>query len=248
MSTIFDRYKEIASFYDHLYGEKENVWEEEAGRGPEFVRYMASLVENYGPERYLDVGCGEGFLLDAVSAPEKFGIEISREAIKTASDRTTASLCQGYVEELPYLGNCFDVVTAVGVLTHLLNHVSAAKEIHRVLRVGGLFIVMTYWKIPMKERILKKVSDFLYPKFRPVSLILWTMRKFSKRIDTPAVVEDSKDRVVQPVRLVFTDRSLRKLFKSAGFQIVHVITTRNSPDAPLQGSTFPIFIARKRGT
>jgi ubiquinone/menaquinone biosynthesis C-methylase UbiE len=245
-STISKRYREIGSFYDDLYQTKKNVWKDVEGRGPEFVNYVGSLVESYDPERYLDAGSGQGFLLGAVSAREKFGIEISREAIRMANFRADAKFCQGCIEELPYPGNYFDVVTAIGVIRHLLDYPSATKEIHRVLRMGGIYILGSYLKTPVTERIMVKVSDFLYPSFRPLSLILWVQNKCSKLMNKQVVRNHSQDKVVQPVLMEFTERSLKKLFKSTGFEIVRLITKRKSPDAPLGGHHFRIYVLKKR--
>lgn len=245
-SAISNRYREVGLFYDNLYQTGKNVWKDQAGRGPEFIHYMASLVGSYGPERFLDVGCGEGFLLGAVSVSEKFGIEISSEAIKSAQVRATAKFCRGCVEELPYPNNYFDVVTAIGIMEHLLDEKSATKEIHRVLRMGGLYIPLLYMATPMTERIMIKVSKFLYPSFRPVSLVLWALKRCSKWMNKQVVSNDFEDKVIQPVQVHYTARRLKKLFKSTGFEIMRLITKRNSPDAPLAGHDFRIYILKKR--
>jgi ubiquinone/menaquinone biosynthesis C-methylase UbiE len=247
-STISNRYKKIGSFYDNLYKTRKNVWKKETGRGPEFDRYMTSLVESYGPERYLDVGCGEGILLNYVSVPEKHGIEISQKALRSASARATAKLCQGCVEELPYPSNYFNIVTGIGVIRHLLDPVSATKEIHRVLAMGGLYILLLYMKTPISERIMTKVSEFLYPSFRPASLILWVQGKCSKWVNKQDFSNHSEHSVVQPVNVEYTNRSLKKLSKSTGFEIIRLITKREFPDAPLKGHHFRIYILKKRRT
>ena len=61
-SPIANRYREIGLFYDALYQDRENVWKELDGRGAEFTSYVASVVENFSPKRYLDIGCGQGYL------------------------------------------------------------------------------------------------------------------------------------------------------------------------------------------
>jgi ubiquinone/menaquinone biosynthesis C-methylase UbiE len=245
-SSISKHYREIGSFYDNLYQTEKDVWKEVAGRGREFVKYMASLVESYAPERYLDAGCGQGFLLKAVSVREKFGIEISQEAIRIANSQVNAKLCQGCIEELPYLSNYFDVVTGIGVIRHLLDYLSATKEINRVLRTDGIYIIGSYLKTPVVERIMIKISDFLYPSFRPLSLIRWVQRQCSKLMKKQVVRNHSQDEVGQPVQVEFTERSIKKLFKSTGFEIVRLITKRKSPDAPLDDHYFRIYVLKKR--
>ena len=243
-SPLAARYRRIALFYDTLYRSRQDVWKDEAGRTAEFINYMKSLIESFGPERYLDVGCGEGFLLSAVSAPEKFGIEISRKAIESTRRRTTAQLCQGYVEELPYPTGYFDVVTSMGVMEHFLDDVSATKEIHRVLRAGGRYIVEVYYPtIPLTERIMLKVAQFLYPRFRPVALAQWALTKYSESMAKQA--GNNKDRLDQPVTNFYTPRSAKRLFQRAGFEIVDLITKRRVPDVPLPGHRLQIYILER---
>ena len=243
-SPLAARYREIALFYDTLYQSRQDVWRDLAGRTAEFINYMKSLVESFGPERYLDIGCGEGFLLSAVSAPEKFGIEISWKAIESARRRTTAQLCQGFVEELPYPSGYFDVVTSMGVMEHFLDDVSATKEIHRVLRAGGRYVVELYYpRTPLTERIMMKVSQFLYPRFRPVGLARWAQTKYSESKGKQA--GSDKDRLDQPVTNFYAPTSAKRLFQRAGFKIVRLITKRQVPNVPLTEHWFQIYILER---
>jgi ubiquinone/menaquinone biosynthesis C-methylase UbiE len=246
MIMTSDAYREIASYYDNLYHTKTNVWEEVAGRGPEFLRYVAALVESHNPARYLDVGCGEGFLLGTTSVPQRFGIEISWEALKTARTHAEAHFTRGCAEELPYPNECFDVVTAIGVIAHVVDYVSALREIHRVLRTDGLSILSFYMKVPVKERIMIKTAEFVFPRFRPVRLALWTGKKLHEMRNRPQGTGRSRNRVEQPINSKFPERYLRKLFKTSGFEVLREITKRKSPDAPLPGHHFRIYVLRKR--
>ena len=243
-SPIGIRYKEIGLFYDNLYRTKQDAWKDLAGRGPEFISYMASLIESFRPKRYLEVGCGEGFLLSAVAAPEKFGMEISRKAIESAKGRATAEFCQGCVEELPYPSGYFDVVTGIGVLEHFINDVSAMKEIYRVLRNGGYCILLFYIPLPVRERIIVKLSEFLYPRFHPVRLSRWMLNKCSiwKRKEENGI--SSRDQVMQPVQIRYTHSSAKRLFDRAGFKLARLITKRRVPDAPID-HYFPIYVLKK---
>ena len=74
-SDVSKIYENIGAFYDNFYGKIDDAWNRLAARGPEFNRYVAALVQKGQPQRYLDVGCGEGYLLAAIEAPEKSGME-----------------------------------------------------------------------------------------------------------------------------------------------------------------------------
>src|SRR5687767_323779 len=58
----FERTVAIADTYDSIYTTQSNVWENQ-GRTPEFIRYFSSLLDQFPAARFLEIGCGEGFLL-----------------------------------------------------------------------------------------------------------------------------------------------------------------------------------------
>lgn len=244
-SGIARRYIDIANFYDTLYEARPNAWEDLAGRRAEFISYVASLIHTMNPVRYLDIGCGQGFLLSAVSAPEKFGIDISRKAVAQARLRATAQVCQGIVEELPYASNYFDVVTGIGVMAHFVDSRAATLEVSRVLREGGSYIVWLFVETPMVERLVMKVSEFIHPRFRPLSLCQWALVKCGRTVSARTDEGASQDRIDQPVRNRHTPLGVRRLFRRSGFRVRSLITKRQMPDAPLEGHYLRIYVLEK---
>ena len=243
-STLSARYREIGRFYDGFYLTRENAWQDLAGRGEKFLSYTAALVKGLNPRRYLDIGCGQGFLLEAVTAHEKFGVDISRTAIEGAKRRTKAEYCLGIIEELPYPNGYFDVVTGIGVMEHFLDCPSALNEISRVLRKGGCFIVLLFLDIPFTERIRIKASEFIYPHFRPRDLLHWMLRKYFG-ISEHQHHKSSQEHIGQPVQNHYTPRDLKRLFRGSGLSIRSLITKRLEPNCPLEGHYFRFYILRK---
>lgn len=244
-SDVSRRYEEIAAFYDKLYGSMENVWSNLASRGHEFDQFIALLVAAERPKRYLDIGCGEGFLLATVAAPEKFGIDISGMALKSAAQRTSAILCIAFTEELPFQTAYFDVITGIGVMTHFLDDVLATREIHRVLRPGGCYVVGIFIPSSVIESIAVKFSEFVYPAPRPIRFILWVIQKSMQLLGSGRrVTGERKER--QPVERYYTGKDVENIFENIGFVISEVITKRKNPDAPLAGHHFRIYRLHKR--
>lgn len=244
-SPLSNRYKEIGQFYDNVYQAKQNAWKDHAGRGEEFVSYVAGLIDGFAPRRHLDIGCGQGYILSAASVPEKYGLDLSRKAMEAGKQRSSAHFCQGIVEELPYLDSYFDVVTGIGVLEHFLDCPTAMKEIARVLRKGGLFITLIYVGTPLVERVKVKVEQFFYPRFRPISFVKWMVAKPLGGIGNDEDICHAP--IVQPVQNQFTATSLRRLFDSSGFRIKSLISKRLVPDAPIEGHHFRIYVLEKVG-
>ena len=95
----------------------------------------------------LDVGCGTGLLLRLVSASLDYtGVDISAVMIARAEARhPTARFVLGDVERLPMPDASFDAVTALyGTPSYWTNPLQALREIHRVLRPGGMLWLMPY--------------------------------------------------------------------------------------------------------
>jgi ubiquinone/menaquinone biosynthesis C-methylase UbiE len=215
------------------------------GRDARFIAYVSSLVQRTRPTRYLDLGCGQGFLLGSVSAPEKFGIDISRMAVEQARRRVDAELAQGIAEELPFPAGYFDVVTAIGVMEHFIDSRAATREISRVLREGGSYIVWLSVEAPLLEKFLTKLAEFIYPQFRPLSVLRWSLACFGRLLRKRTAKRASRDPIGQPVRNRHTVSGAMRIFEHSGFKLRSLITKRNTPDAPLQGHHFRIYVLEK---
>jgi 23S rRNA (guanine745-N1)-methyltransferase len=86
--------------------------------------------------RVLDVGCGDGYWLAQIDAPERHGIDISIPAIEAAAKRYPD--CHWFVANadrfVPYADASFDLVLSI---TARMND----AEFRRVLREGGRLLV-----------------------------------------------------------------------------------------------------------
>jgi len=244
-SAVSNRYEEIGIFYDKLYDTTKDTWNQLAARGTEFVEFVASLVMQNRPTRYLDVGCGEGHILAAVRVEDTHGLDLSRRALQVASVSSGAHLCLGYAEQLPYPNDYFDAISSIGVMTHLIEDLDATKEIHRVLNKDGVYIVGVYVPPRLPERIIAKAIEFIYPRPRPLIFLRWTIKRVSKALQVGQTGQgDAPDK--QPVGRYYTAKQVELLFKRAGFVIQELITKIKRPSAPLAGQHFRIYVLRKK--
>lgn len=97
------------------------------------------INRNYG--RILDFGCGGGQFLSHMDGWTKYGIEHSQEAKDIAREKRIMAFSS--LEEADIRDNYFDVVTMFATIEHLPNPKDITKELCRILRNGGLFVVMT---------------------------------------------------------------------------------------------------------
>ncbi len=124
------------------------------------------LVEN---KIMLDVGCGPGFWCRAVSVMPNvsyYGIDISPKTVELAKQSaiifdTSCNINVGNAESIYFPDNTFDHVISEGVIHHTMNTELAAKEIVRVLKVGGTATFSVYYKnIVLRNSILFGLSKF----------------------------------------------------------------------------------------
>jgi ubiquinone/menaquinone biosynthesis C-methylase UbiE len=114
---------------------------------------MEQLVELAPPTgMVLDDGCGTGAFLEfaarRVTRVERYvGIDVSRGMLRHAQRRLKLTgsdplLVQADACRLPFAENTFDVVYARGMLHHLPDPARGMQEIRRVLKPGGLAVVL----------------------------------------------------------------------------------------------------------
>ncbi len=99
----------------------------------------------------LDVGCGTGTLLADLArsgATSLSGVDLAPKILEVAREKIsaagqTADLRAADAEEpLPWAADSFDVATLTGALHHFYRPQDVLAEIHRVLRPGGLLLVV----------------------------------------------------------------------------------------------------------
>lgn len=97
------------------------------------VEQIRSMLGTFNPDHALDVGCGDGFGMEAFRdlCPEIHGCDRSPQMLKmnpALADRLTQ--CDAY--QLPYEDNRFDLVYCTELLHHIARPVEVVKEMARV--------------------------------------------------------------------------------------------------------------------
>jgi 2-polyprenyl-3-methyl-5-hydroxy-6-metoxy-1,4-benzoquinol methylase len=132
--------------HDAAYFERE-YFELHPGK-VKYLEYLVELLRSHGIRsgRVLDVGCGYGFLLEALEKTgyEAHGIEVSAHAAEQARRRTRGQVFQqGAEEPFPFPGGHFDAVMMLDVIEHLAGYPAAVASCARCLRPGGKLFVIT---------------------------------------------------------------------------------------------------------
>jgi ubiquinone/menaquinone biosynthesis C-methylase UbiE len=222
----------IREIYDDIYLHHEDVWIDQ-GRAGDFQRYFSELVKSSKHERLLEIGCGEGTLLAALTAIQKFGIDPSVHALRRARARSGADCAIARCEQLPFPAGSFDVVVAVGVMEHFEKIDAAITEIHRVLSPAGRYIALIQTDLTRSQRLALKARQFVYPHPRPKELIKW-LGKLLKKTIRP---------IVQPLRKSYTIESAKDCLERNGLRVTRIITQKAEPSAPLGGPHVVVLVS-----
>ncbi|HXX69395.1 MAG TPA: bifunctional 2-polyprenyl-6-hydroxyphenol methylase/3-demethylubiquinol 3-O-methyltransferase UbiG [Polyangiaceae bacterium] len=143
-----------------IYGELGDRWydahdhpiallrSESACRNPWIARQIAT---SFGPRplRVLDVGCGAGFLSNALAkiGHRVTGIDASAESLAVAARHDAGRSVEYVVGDacsLPFGDASFDVVCAMDFLEHVDEPARVVAEAARVLAPGGAFFFHTF--------------------------------------------------------------------------------------------------------
>lgn len=121
------------------------------------LRATLAKIREYEPELrgdYLDLGSGSGELIDQVrrAFPVRARACDYREDLLALAD-LQVDVADLNRDALPYADASFDLVTCTEVIEHLDHFRLALREIHRVLRPGGVCILTTPNVLNLRSRL-----------------------------------------------------------------------------------------------
>ena len=138
---------------EHELGTREFFDAIERHRYSEYAPWMPETMgfDKFAGAELLEIGCGMGsdLLQFARGGAQCTGIDITPRSIEITRHRFSLYGLGGNFmlsdgEHLPFANESFDVVYSNGVLHHTPDTAGAIREVHRVLRHGGIAKVMLY--------------------------------------------------------------------------------------------------------
>jgi SAM-dependent methyltransferase len=201
----------------------------ESDRRPEDLvaeaRFFHAALETFGPGNLsqpvaLDFGCGAGGLVDALAGlgwdmygcdvePFWRGTDHGRDA-----DRYRTIPLDPY--RLPFADGTFDVVTSESVFEHVQNVQQCFREIHRVLKPGGvaMHLFPGKWYLPSEPHVYVPLSNVLWPRCPRWWFSMWALlgvRNEHQRGEAWRSVAERNDHYHRTQLNYLTNREYRRL-------------------------------------
>lgn len=130
-----------------------------------------------GTTRVLDFGCGAGALVRSMRALgyDAHGCDTWGQYAVKAPDDTSLREIEMNPYRVPYEDGFFDVVVSTSVFEHAQNKEECFREIHRVLKPGGvaMHVVPGKWYLPTEPHIYVPLVSWIWPNVPRWWLGLW---------------------------------------------------------------------------
>ncbi len=111
---------------------------------PFYTDYFELPKSFYTNKVIMDIGCGpRGSLEWADNTKERYGLDpLANKYLKLGADQHAMKYVEGVSENIPFDDNYFDVITSFNSLDHVEDANKSILEIKRVLKPGGLFLLI----------------------------------------------------------------------------------------------------------
>jgi methionine biosynthesis protein MetW len=138
----------MTSAEEQLYN---TIWQQKVAREADLaldgsLRTGSALRFIGNGKKFLDIGCGEGTLCNAVRDrfAETHGIDIAEDAVARARTKGVIAVRANLNSDpIPYPDGTFDTVATLDVIEHVFDPVRFVHEVRRVLRPGGVLVLST---------------------------------------------------------------------------------------------------------
>jgi ubiquinone biosynthesis O-methyltransferase len=132
------------------------------------LEYFDTFVSDWRDKAVLDLGCGGGFMAEALArrGADVIGVDPSQPAIESAKAHAVANSLRidyrvGTGERVPVTSHSIDYLVCVDVLEHVENVDDVLHEVHRILKPGGLFLFDTINRTVLASLVFVSVGESL---------------------------------------------------------------------------------------
>ncbi len=185
----------------------------------------------------IDLASGNGRYLHALSVNgiEAYGLDLSHYLLQRSVEEWghAGRLVQGDMRHLPFLGGSvggvWNMFTSFGYFSADTDNLLVFKEVYRILRPGGLFLLDFLNAGKISEALLeeseRRSGDYAIAEKRRLETHGKYLVKHAEITDTRT---GRKESIEERLRL-YGKEELEIMFRSAGFSIRSLTCTRSAP-------------------
>lgn len=170
---------------------------------------IADFVIEIEPESVLDLGCGQGVLLEALASHLSAGVHlVGVDAVSRPDGAQWTGVTADIASRLPFADNSFDAVVAGEIIEHVPHPDLMLREIRRILTPSGRLVLSTPNMVSWANRVLVPLG--IQPLFTETSSEVHLGRRWR------ALGQGNQ---VQGHLKVFSHRALQQILHRCGFTV-----------------------------
>jgi len=187
-------------------GESNQRFAKEALQVRDYATTRRMLAERYPQRgRLLEVGSGYGYLLDYFRQDgwDVVGVEPNEGLNRHARKVLNLEVLQKILPEAKFPDASFDVVTMMHVIEHVPDPTDTLREIHRVLKPGGMLVMETPRYDTLMFKLLGRRERSLSCEGHIYFFTTKTLREISEKVGFSVEREDMVGRSLTLDRLIY---------------------------------------------
>lgn len=173
---------------------------------------IAALVAERRPSRVLDLGCGQGVLLDALARTLPDTLLVGIDAVAPPDHASWIAVTGDISGRLPFGDASFDVVVAGEVIEHVPHPDLMLSEVRRILAPGGRLVLSTPNIVGWANRVLVPLG--IQPLFTETSSEVHLGRRWRVL---------GQGNQVQGHLKVFSHRALAEILERTGYTVLRTL-------------------------
>ena len=113
---------------------------------PALSKALLKYLNPKKEEKILDLGCGRGLYVRVIEkyTDKVIGVDINKETVKEAVSK---KVIYGDATDLNFEANSFDKIYSLHTIEHIYDLRKFLKEVARVLKPGGIFVLVYPWEL-----------------------------------------------------------------------------------------------------
>jgi ubiquinone/menaquinone biosynthesis C-methylase UbiE len=168
-----------AEHMDKLYNSKNPLVSYAHNNRLKNIYLKIKQYKKFNSEKLLDLGCGEGHLLNYLNSKikmEYYGIDLTEVSVNSAKKRCPwAKITLGDASKTKYPNSYFDFIACTEIIEHIPNYLKVFSEMSRILKTNGYLVITfpnefnwTVGRFMLRRKPIKVIDHF--NSFSPSSL------------------------------------------------------------------------------